>query len=158
MNKHIMMITAQAIFLVLVLTGIYFFYPRAEVDVNKNWVEFKSINANVIMISENPDFSNPRYIDLSERKNLSFNLEPGTYYWKSENGLISGWKKEFTINSEVGIKINRSENDSNLVNIGNVKVNVTKNKDGIMVGHIILEPTESEKIEDKNETYVGRQK
>ena len=157
MNKHKIMIAGQAIFLVLVLTSVYYFYPRAEVDVNKNWVEFKSINANVIMISENPDFSNSRYIDLSERKNMSFNLGPGTYYWKSENSLISGWKNEFTIDSEVGMMINRSGNDSGLVNIGDVKINVTKNKDGMMVGRIILEPDESEKIEDTNETYVGRQ-
>ena len=151
------MITGQVIFLILVLTGIYYVYPKAEVDVNKDWVQFKSINANVIMISENPDFSDPRYIDLTERKNMSLNLVPGTYYWKSENGFISGWKNEFTIDSEVGIKINRSENESGLVNLGNVKINVTKNSDGMMVGRVILEPDSSEKIEDKNETYIGRQ-
>lgn len=150
------MITGQAVFLVLVIALLYSFYPRANVDVNGNWIKFNSINANVIMISENPDFSNPRYIDLSEGKNLSLSLNPGTYYWKSDNGIIEGMKHEFTIESEVGLGINKTENETDLVNIGNVKINVTKGGDGVMVGHIILEPDESEKIEDKG-NYAGRQ-
>lgn len=156
MNKHMMIITAQAIFLVLVLAGIYLFYPRTFVDINGNWVKFNSINAKVIMISENPDFSNPRYIDLSERKNISYNLNPGIYYWKSDNGIIEGMKHEIVIESDVGMKINKTENETDLVNIGNVKINVTKSKEGIMVGHIILEPDESEKIKDEGQ-YTGGQ-
>jgi len=156
MKKHKTILLVQAIFLVLVLTALYFYYPRADVNINGEWVQFNSINANVIMISENPDFSNPRYIDLSERKNLTFNLEPGTYYWKSENGLISGWKKEFTINSEVGISLNESEDVTKLVNSGNVRINVSRDKDGVLVGHIILEPDKDSEIDNSGE-YIGRQ-
>ena len=156
MNKHIIMITAQAIFLVLVIALLYSFYPRTDASVNGNWVKFNSINENVIIISENPDFSNPRYIDSSERKNISYNLKPGTYYWKSDNGIIEGMKHEIVIESEVGLGINKTENETDLVNIGNVKINVTKNDKGVMVGHIILEPDEAEKIEDKG-NYTGRQ-
>lgn len=157
MNKHLKIIIGQGIFLVMVITALYFMYPRAEINVNGNFVKFNSINANVIIISENPDFSNPRYINLNETKNFSFNLSPGKYYWKSDNGVISGFKNEFTIDSKVGLLINRSENESDLVNVGNVKINVTKSEGGIMVGHIILEPDEREGINDKNETYTGRQ-
>ena len=63
MNKHIKIIGIQAIFLIAVLIVIYFLYPKTEVNVNENLVDFKSINANVIIISENPDFSNPRYLN-----------------------------------------------------------------------------------------------
>ena len=115
-----------------------------------------SINANAIILSENSDFSNPRYLDLSERKNISFNLKPGKYYWKADNFIIEGLKKEFTIESEVGLNINRVENRTDLVNIGNVKINITKDDEGIIVGHVILGPEESEKIEDSGE-YTGRQ-
>ena len=146
----------QAIFLVIVLIAVYFLYPKTNIELDSTLVSFGSINANVIIISENPDFSNPRYFEI-ENKNISFNLEPGTYYWKADNGIIEGLKKEFTIESEVGIGINRSENESELVNVGNVKINITKTEEGIMVGHIILEPDESEKIEDKDEEYTGRQ-
>lgn len=156
MNSHIKMIAIQGFFLILVVIVIFVLYPRSEVSVNGNFVKFDSINSKVIMISENPDFSNPRYIDFSERKNFTFNLAPGTYYWKSDNGIIQGLSHEFTIESEVGMDINRSKNETDLVNIGNVKINVTKNKEGVMVGHIILEPEKAKKIEDSG-AYTGRQ-
>ena len=156
MNKHIKIIIVQGIFLVLVFTVIYSLYPKTEAVVNGNFVNFNSINANVIIISENPDFSNPKYLDLSERKNISFNLNPGRYYWKADNSIIEGLKNEFTIESQVGLGINRSENETDLVNIGNVKINVTKDENGVMVGHVILTPDESEKINDSGE-YTGGQ-
>jgi hypothetical protein len=156
MKKHMKIIMAQMIFLVVILSVVYILYPRTEIILNKDFISFNSINANVIIISENPDFSNPKYLDLSERKNISLSLEPGTYYWKSDNGVIQGLKKEFTIESEVGLNINREENKTDLINVGNVKINVTKDDKGTIVGHIILGPEESEKIEDSGE-YTGRQ-
>lgn len=157
MNKHKIIIGVQIIFLILIGIVIYLLYPRADVSVNGDFVRFNSINANIIAISENPDFSNARYLDLNEKKNLSLNLKPGKYYWKSDNGMIESLKHEFVINSEVGLGIERNESESDLVNIGNVKINITKNEKGVMVGHIILEPEQSEKIEDKDEQYLGRQ-
>jgi len=161
MNNHIKVILVQTIFLVVVLFIIYLLYPRIDVDIKENLVNFNSINANVIIISENPDFSNPRYLEIGKGKNVSFNLKPGIYYWKADNGIIEGLKNKFTIESEVGMKIEKrisgeSENETRLVNIGNVKINITKKEGGIIVGHIILEPNESEEIEDKG-NYIGRQ-
>ena len=152
LNKYFILM--QLIFVVLVLTGIFFVYPRTNLDIEGDFISFNSINAKVIIISENPDFSNPRYLDLEEIGNSSFKINPGTYYWKADNGILTGLTNEFTIDSEVGMEI---ENDSELVNVGNVKLNVSKNKNGVFVGHIILEPDESTEIENKNETYVGRQ-
>jgi len=40
--------------------------------------------------------------------------------------------------------------------VGNVMLNVTRNKEGMMVGYIILEPNDSEEIENSGE-YAGRQ-
>lgn len=160
MKKYVKIITMQAIFLIAVLGIIYIIYPKTDIELSGNVVNFNAENANLIIISENPDFSNPRYIEIKENENLTLNLNPGTYYWKSSNDMIEGLKHEFKIESEVGMKINRNEseeNESDLVNIGNVKINVTKTKEGTMVGHIILEPDESEKIEDENEEYIGRQ-
>jgi len=154
-NKRIVM--AQTIFLVLVLSVVYFLYPRINVSVDDEWVRFNSINAKVIMISDNPDFSNPRYLDLEQENDISLNLKPGKYYWKADNGIIESLGKEFVIDSEVGLGIERDEDGSELMNVGNVKINVTKREGGGMVGHIILEPDESEDIEDKEEKYVGRE-
>ncbi len=156
MNKHIKIIMIQVIFLVLVFSILYFLYPRTNVEVEGNLVNFRSVNANVIIISESPDFSNPRYLDLAEGKNASINLKPGAYYWKAGNNLIQGWRRAFKIDSEVGMEIKKEENESELVNIGNVKINVTKSKEGTMIGYIILEPNQSEEIEDSGK-YTGRQ-
>jgi len=156
MKKNIKIITVQMILLIGVMLIIYLLYPKTDVNVSGDWVSFKSINANVIMISNSPDFSNPRFLDFNERENYTFNLEPGVYYWKSSNSLISGLKNKFIIRSEVGLGIDREEENTSLVNIGNVKINVTKTKDGKMMGRIILEPEESQEIEDKGE-YVGRE-
>jgi hypothetical protein len=159
MNKHKKIIAIQIVFLIIVLTALYFLYPNVNVDISGNVVSFDSGNAATIILSENPDFSNPRYIDIKEQENLSFELPPGTYYWKTTNGMIQGISHEIEIPSEVGMKIAREQgNDSKLVNVGNVKINVTKTKQGIMVGHIILEPNQSQEIQDeKDEEYTGRQ-
>lgn len=151
-NKTI--IITQITFLVIVLAITYMLYPKIEFKVDRDWVEFNSINAKVIMISDSPNFIEPRYLDMQEAENVSFRLKPGTYYWKASNNIITGLKNEFVIDSEVGMKIDK-ENDSELVNIGNVKLNVTK-EGGKMVGHIVLEPDESKDIEDKGR-YVGEQ-
>jgi hypothetical protein len=154
-KRHLKIIAMQIIFLLGVSLIVYFLYPRTGVEISGTVVRFNSINANVIILSENLDFSNPRYLDFEERKNISFSLKPGTYYWKASNGYIEGLKKEFTIDSEVGMKIDVEENSTKLANIGNVKLNVSKNSQGMMVGHIILEPSEEEEIEQGE--YVGRQ-
>lgn len=164
MNKHMKIILIQAVFLIGILIVLYMLYPKASFELTGDVVNFKAENANLIIISENPDFSNPRYLEIGKDKNVSFNLPPGIYYWKSSNGIVEGLKHEFKIESEVGLKINRnkdenSENESELVNIGNVKINVTKTKEGVMVGHIILEPDESEEITDNpDEKYTGEQR
>ena len=157
MKKYIKIIGLQIIFLVLIGIIVYTIYPKTNLSVNGNIVKFSSINSNVIIISENPDFSNPRYIDLNETKNISLNLKLGRYYWKSDNGMVEGLKHEFVIESEVGLMVDRNENETDLVNIGNVKINVTKNEDGVMIGHIILEQEGERSIDDKNESYIGRQ-
>lgn len=149
-----LIIALQAVFLTAVIIGIWLVYPFASVNLEGNVINFKSEKPQVIVISENPDFSNARYLDIIE--NVSIKLNPGTYYWKSRNGIIESVTKTFTIDSEVGIEISRQDNNSELVNVGNVRVNVTRTNSGVMVGRIILEPNESEQIEDSG-SYTGRQ-
>jgi hypothetical protein len=53
------------------------------------------------------------------------------------------------------MNLKKEGNETDLVNVGNVRINVTK-KGGVMVGHIILEPEQEEKINDSGQ-YIGRQ-
>jgi len=154
MSSHVKIIGIQLIFLAAVISLIYFIYPKTSAVIDGNSVRFSG-NANIIIISENPDFSNPRYINLDENISI-INLNPGTYYWKPANRFIEGLESKFTIESEVGLKINQLENETELANVGNVRVNVTRSKDGVMIGHVILEPEEKQEIEDSG-NYTGRQ-
>ncbi len=157
MNKYMkILVVLQAVLVIGVLSGVYFLYPKISMNVEGTVVNFQRINANVIIISENPDFSNPRYLDFEGRDNISFSLKPGTYYWKASNEYLEGLKKDFTIDSEVGMKVEVDEKGSKLINVGNVILSVIRNKEGVMVGHIILEPNSSEEIENSGE-YVGGQ-
>lgn len=162
MNKKFI-IGLQLILVVGVLSFVYFAYPRAVVNVEDDFVKFSSVNANVIMISENSDFSNPRYLNFNESDSFGFEFKPGVYYWKPMNSLLGGFSKEFVVDSVVGLEKQGvtadsgvEEEDVRLVNIGNVKLNVSNGEGGVMVGHIILEPLDSEVIEDKGE-YMGVQ-
>jgi hypothetical protein len=155
--NHKKIIALQIFFLGLVLTLVYFYYPRANMTINGNFVRFDSINANVIILSDSPNFYSPKYIDLREVKNVSIDFMPGKYYWRPYNQIIEGFTNEFEIDSKVGLKIDREDNSTDLVNIGNVKINVSKSKNGMMVGRIILDPEQEEEIEDTNEKYIGGQ-
>lgn len=131
------LIIGQVIFLAAVFAAIYLLYPKINVKISGNIVNFNSINANLIIISENPDFSSPIY--LIAEKNTSIDLKPGTYYWKPSNNLIQGIAKKLIIKPENGEEI---KNESESLNTENVKINVTKTKEGALVGRIILEPDE----------------
>lgn len=151
--KHKVFLIVQAILIFATIIIVLIFYPRADFSLDGSKVSFSSINAEVIILSANPDFSNPRYVDVND--NVSFNLKPGIYYWKVSNDYIESFAKEFKIDSEVGLQIIEENGSQELKNIGDVKVNVTKTKDGAFVGYIILEPNESNQINDGN--YLGRQ-
>ncbi len=152
MNKNMLMMIVQLTFILGVIVAILFVYPKMEVEFDEERVNFKSINANAIIISNSPDFSNSRYIEVED--SLSLDLEPGEYYWKSSNSFINGFSSSFVVDSEVGLEIE----DDELKNTGNVKLNITESEGGFLVGHIILDPDESSEIENKNGSeYVGRQ-
>ena len=153
--RHKWFIVAELSFVVLIVLALLVFYPRAQIDVNGNKVSFNSINANIIIISSNPDFSNPRYVDLND-SSISFNLKPGVYYWKAGNSLIEGFSKEFRIESNVGLEIIERDGNKELKNVGDVKINVSRTQDGRFVGRIILEPDTSQSIEDDG-NYIGRE-
>src|SRR3989338_235197 len=157
-KNHKTIILFQIVFLVVVVTGLYFFYPKVEQNVSGNIVKFHSGNSDFIIVSKSPDFSSPRFVNF-EKEDVYVQLEPGIYYWKPANNLIKGVTRELIIESEVGVKINRNESNESveIENIGNVKINITKDQEGKTVGYIILDTGEKEKIDDK-ERYEAREK
>ena len=158
MSKFI--VALQLIFLAGVVIFLYVFapnldYPPNGAQLDRNDVEFKFKNANVILVDDNPDFSSPVKIDLSELEGKSVSFEAGTYYWKAE-GILGSLKRKFTINSNVGLEI--IEENSSLKNVGNVPLNVTEKTQSGTVGLAILDVEVEYPIENNsNVTYRGEQ-
>ena len=153
--KHLPILVVQLLFLIVVGILLYYFYPHVDPTINGNIILFNSDNSDTIIFSKNPDFSNPKYVYFEDGKDVYVQLEPGIYYWKSSNNKLSGFENKIVILSESSLIIDRN-NDTVLENVGNVKLHVTKNEAGIMVGHIILESDEHTKIADSG-VYEGRQ-
>ncbi len=147
-------VIVQAILIFGILLFVFASYPRISVNVLGSVVNFNSSNTKIIVISQSPDFSDAKYVEIKE--NLSLRLAPGVYYWKARNNLLEGFENRFSVDSEVGLNIERENNDTELVNMGNVRVNITRDKGGILAGHIVLDPNETQTIEDEGK-YVGRQ-
>ena len=64
-------IIGQIVMLIGIFSFIYFFmpslnYPQNNQIIEKNIVDFKFRNANVILIDDNEDFSSPREINFNE--------------------------------------------------------------------------------------------
>jgi hypothetical protein len=154
-GKHRMIIAGQIGFLLIVFGLVYFLYPKVVFDVEGDLIRFNSINSNVIIMSKNPDFSNPKYVNL-EDKEILIKLKPGKYYWKSANNFIKSFENEIEIDSEIGLRINEKDGEKELQNIGNVKLNITRGENGALVGNIILDDKQFEMIEDEGK-YTGGQ-
>lgn len=156
-RNHHYFIIGQIVFLLFIGGLLYYNYPHVDYVVNGNVVKFSSLNSDTIIISTSEDFSAPRYITF-EKKDVFVNLEPGVYYWKPVHSFMKGWTGIIEIPPEVGVVLNNNQNNSNatIENVGNVKIKVSKTQDGVMVGHIILEPEENESVENKGR-YKGEE-
>ena len=130
--------------LILVVGGfmfIYFFsphldYPKNNQTFDSSKVDFRFRNANVILIDNNPDFRNASEIDIKKTNMTSFNFRPGTYYWKAV-GLIESNPNVFTVNSNVGLEL--SEENSSIINVGNVPLNINEKSSSGISGLAILD-------------------
>mgnify|MGYP001558794460 FL=1 len=153
--KHTHIVIAQISFLIIVGGLFYYFYPYVNQSIHGNIIFFNSENSQAIIFSKNPDFSNPKYVYFDQEE-VYVQLEPGTYYWKAANDKLSGFENTIVITSETSLIITSRDNEQILQNIGTVTLNITKNKDGIMIGTIVLEEGDVEIIDD-NGVYEGRE-
>ena len=119
-------------------------------------VLFEFEKADLILIDDNPDFTSPDRIYAED--NLVINLKPGVYYWKVQG--IAGTEseiRELTILSEVNLKLKQvSEGMYEVVNAGNVELDVEVYDDKEIVGNIVLGIDESKKASGIK--FIGSQK
>lgn len=156
-NKTKTMIMAQLIFIAGVVIFMYGFaprlsYPTGSVVLDNENINFRFKNVDVILIDDNPDFTSPFKISLVN-SGANVTLEPGTYYWKGI-GFLESSVKSFTINTKVGLEINKEK--LILKNIGNVPLNVSiENESGS--GELVILDVKVEYPINKSGIYKGEQ-
>jgi len=117
-----------------------------------NSVLFSFEKGSAIMIDDNKDFSSPEIINVEN--NLVINLKPGHYYWKVK-GLLQSEIREFTIQSEVELKLKEAGNKFEVVNAGNVELNVDIYNNESLNGSIILKVDENKNVSGTK--FIGSQ-
>ncbi len=115
-------------------------------------VLFSFEKANLILIDENLDFSSPNEYYVED--NLVINLKPGIYYWKVQ-GIRASDVRQFTLKSEVNLKIKDVGDEYEVINGGNTRLNVEVYEDGRLRDNLILDVDESEKAE--GDKFIGGQ-
>jgi len=114
--------------------------PTDELVTSNTSILFSFEKGNVIYIDDNPLFTSPEKIYVED--NLVVNLKPGVYYWKVE-GVASSEIRTLTINSYVDLRLRENGERVDVLNAGNVPLNVTIYNNQTIVGSIILNVDES---------------
>jgi len=151
-------IIAEAIFVIGALIYLFFsttpsqIYPLHGMTIIDPDFVFEIENGGEILISIDENFTDPLIFD----EGSEFTLPPGTYFWKVKGGFKESEVRNFTIQGHVVLNIKEENQTYVIKNEGNVDLNVTK-KTGSFISEIILEPEQSEEIEN-NSSYEGGQK
>lgn len=95
--------------------------PLNKYESSNGEVLFVVENADTLIIDDNIEFSSPEKYNIKD--GLKINLEPGKYYWKAA-GILGSDIRVLIINSEVNLKLIKTENGYGVVNDGNVGLNV----------------------------------
>lgn len=114
---------------------------------------FSIENADYLYIDKNINFTNP--IEVNLKDNSKIQLEPGVYYWKAV-GVRQTEIKTLTINTLVSLKLDKTENGFNVVNSGNINLNVEVYNGSELVDEVYLESEES--VEGSGDKFIGGMK
>ena len=117
--------------------------PLDNLKTTNNSVLFEFERGNVILIDDNLEFTSPEKIYAED--NLVINLKAGKYYWKVE-GLVESEIREITIMSEVNLKIKKSADKFEIVNAGNVKLDVEVYDNESKVDNLVLDIDEEKEV------------
>jgi hypothetical protein len=158
MSKTI--ILAQLAIVVGALMFVILFAPKTIYPLNNGYyddsvINFNFRNANIIVVDEDPMFSSPQEIDIREVNITKIRFPPGKYYWKAI-GILESPVKSFTINSKVGLEY--KEQNSSIVNVGNVKINVSEENSKGISGLAIVDIGIEYPVDPKEDTlYRGEE-
>ncbi|MBU2562335.1 MAG: hypothetical protein KKF68_01615 [Nanoarchaeota archaeon] len=159
LTKTAKILIVESIFVIGILIYLSFLtapaqiYPLSGMTIITPDFVFEIQNGEEILVSIDEMFTNPIIL----KKESDIILPPGLYYWKVRNGFRESGVQNFTIQSHVGLNIEEREENYELQNSGNVELNVTKEKSGI-VSEIVLDIGEFTEVEKDDSIYEGVQK
>jgi len=113
-------------------------------------VLFSIENADGLLIDDNIDFTTP--VEYVVEDGLSISLEPGKYYWKAV-GIFGSEVRTLTIKSKVSLELQKVDEGYDVVNSGNVRLNVDVYNGSKLVGVRSLDVGESLDVEGTK--FVG---
>jgi hypothetical protein len=126
--------------------------PSNDFVTGNTSILFSFENAESILIDDNPEFTSPETINVKDSPVVR--LAPGTYYWKVQ-GVLKSEIRKLTILSEVNLKLKKSEQGYEVVNSGNVALNVEVYDNETLAGKMILEVDESKNVSGTK--FIGGQ-
>jgi len=127
--------------------------PVDDFETTSSSVLFEFSGGNKILLDDNLEFSSPEEIYAED--DLVINLKPGVYYWKVV-GIGSSEVRELTIKSVVDLRLQEIDGGYEVVNAGNVGMDVDVYSHGVFVGKVVLEPEELEELE--GDKFIGGEK
>ena len=115
-------------------------------------VLFSFEKANAILIDDNPAFSSPETITAQD--NLVISLRPGIYYWKVK-GIVASEIRRLEILSEVNLQLRSVGEHYEVINVGNVPLDVAIYDNENLVGNVVLDVSQRERTQ--GDRFEGRE-
>ena len=148
MNKTKLSIITVMSLIVLTLLNVLL-SPINNLRTTNTTIKFEKLGYGPILIDNNKEFSSPILL----RDPFIIDLEPDTYYWKSQ--YISK-VNIFTIDSEVTINLIKTQDQYTVQNKGNTPINllIRNLHDWLITGFTVLDVGSEINLDIKNESVV----
>ena len=124
--------------------------PLNDYESSESEVLFEIEKADLLIIDDNIDFTTPE--EYVAEEGLRINLEPGQYYWKAV-GIRDSEIRTLTINSKVVLELRESAEGYDVINAGNVRLNVDVYNGSELVDKIKIGT--GEEIDSSGDKFVG---
>jgi len=142
--------------LVVLLSTIGYVQPRVigplEDSLTNTSVLFSFTQEATLFIDDNPQFTSPEEISVRDKRIV--HLNPGRYYWKVK-GLHENVVHTLNIQSVVDLQLLHSHNEYNVVNAGNMPLDVAVYQNTTLVQKLVLNTGQN--TTSSGELFTGRQ-
>lgn len=119
---------------------------------DKNTILFSVGSSEYILIDDNLDFSSPEKVYVKDGAEIT--LIPGKYYWKTKNNDFNEIRT-LDILSNIDLKIVSVGEEYNIVNSGNLDLNVEVYDNQTKVGEFDLSPLQNKEMNGTK--FIGAQ-